>query len=494
MPIISFVCRTCKWESCIREDRLVHNSPYLRHRRSVYATFTERVSLQSQCLCSPAHLPFYSADTVFFLQGYYAKAIQEIECLFEARTLESLEGMLLLVIYQLRSPSRPGIWSLIGMTMRHALSLGLHRKFHGPNVTDQRRKRIFWTTYMLERSIARTLGLPVSVSDRDIEVAFPAPVPEDIEDEDQLSLAILQDPPASPASAVIHIFRLAQLESKIYSSIHRVDRPLANDLLPKITRFRQLLDDWKTQISSAVRVLSDQERTSPNSYVDRRYHTLHHHRVMLLLLLPNLTSLPSTHADFELCVSSAGQVVQLYKKLHDHQNMLSYSLIALHATLVAGLTLIYCFLASGRAIFNPQFSSDVRACSTVLYVISERWSAARKVRDAFERMVSLTVERGEHRETEGIDNDQTTGSLASEAVDGQMTTELLWQELAAEMPGASSQQEYTMPGDVFPDPNDFWNCLGPWLGDEVDGFGQSWLNPGIGGYDYTFSQVNDEEQ
>jgi len=369
--------------------------------------------------------------------------------------------------------------------MRHALSLGLHRKFHGPKVVDQRRKRIFWTTYMLERSIARTLGLPISVSDRDIDVAFPAVVPEEIEDEDQMSLALLQDPPASPISAVIHIFRLAQLESKIYSSIHRVDRPLNKDLTPKVTRLRRLLDEWKTQTPAAVPLLSDQELTSPNSYVDRRYHTLHYHRVMLLLLLPNLTGMAPTDPDFKICVSSAGQVAQLYKQLHDHQDMLSYSLIALHATFVAGLTLIYCFLASERAIFGPQFSSDVRACSTVLYVISERWSAARKVRDAFERMVSLTVERGDQGQTNGAGHNQTTGSIPSETVDGQMTTELLWQELAAEMPGSGSQQDYMMPGDVFPDPNDFWNCLGPWLGDEADGFVQSWLDPGTGGYDLT---------
>lgn len=205
------------------------------------------------------------------MQGFYSTAIQDVECLFETRTLESLEGMLLLVIYQLRSPSRPGIWTLIGMTMRHAMSLGLHRKFHGPKVIDQRRKRIFWTTYMLERSIARTLGLPTSVSDRDVDVDFPAAVPEDIEDDDQMSLALLQDPPASPTSAVIHIFRLTQLESRIYSRIHRVDRPLTKDLALKVTRFRQLLNEWKTQIPMAVPALSDQERTSPNSYVDRRY-------------------------------------------------------------------------------------------------------------------------------------------------------------------------------------------------------------------------------
>lgn len=347
---------------------------------------------------------------------------------------------------------------------------------------------------MLERSIARTLGLPVSVSDRDIDVTFPAAVPEDIEDEDQMSFELLHNPPASPISAVIHILRLTQLESKIYSSIHRVDRPLANDLSLKVTRFRRMLDEWRTQIPMAVPVLSDLERASPNSYVDRRYHTLHYHRVLLLLLLPKLTGMAPTDADFELCVSSAGQVAQLYKQLHDHQDMLSYSLIALHATFVAGLTLIYCFLASERAIFNPQFSSDVRACSTVLYVISERWSAARKVRDAFERMVSLTVERGERRQTDGVSHDQTTRSLSSEPVDGQTTNELLWQELAAEMPGSGSQQEYMMPGDVFPDPNDFWNCLGPWLGDEVDGFGQSLLDPGSVEYNIAFSQVNDGER
>ena len=215
---------------------------------------------------------------------------------------------------------------------------------------------------------------------------------------------------------------------------------------------------------------------------------------MLLLLLPNLTSMAPTDVDFELCVSSAGQVAQLYKQLHYHQDMLSYSLIALHATFVAGLTLIYCFIASDRAIFSRQYSSDVRACSTVLYVISERWSAARKVRDAFERMVSLTVERGERRETDGTGHDPFTGSLSFEPMDGQTTTELLWQEFAAEMPGPGAQHDYMMPGDVFPDPNDFWNCLGPWLGDEVDGFGQSWLDPGTGGHDSALSVVHENEQ
>jgi hypothetical protein len=386
---------------------------------------------------------------------------------------------------------------MIGTATRHALMMGLHRKFKGSDVVDQRRKRIFWTVYMLERSIARTLGLPVCVSDRDIEVNLPANVPENIEDETNMRTALQQSPGATPISAFIHIVRLAQLESKIYTSIHRVDRPGKENPSHKIARLRQLLDEWKDQIPIIIRSGTNEEDPSPNSYMSRHYHILHYHRVMLLLLLPNLTSLVPTHPDFHLCVSSAGQVAQLYKRIHNHQNVLSYSLIALHATFVAGLTLIFCFLASDRAIFIPAFSSNIRACTTVLYIISERWPAARKVRDAFERMVSLTVERDDEivgREGENMvtmagvpalevngDTSMAAASSRTQSDDSsrdageQADMSSAWYELTAQIPGSAFDQESGMSrGGPFSDPNDFWNCLGPWLGDEANSLGQGW--------------------
>jgi hypothetical protein len=393
---------------------------------------------------------------------------------------------------------------MIGTTMRHALMMGLHRKFKGSDVVDQRRKRIFWTIYMLERSIARTLGLPVCVSDRDIEVDLPANIPEDTEDENTMQTTLQQNLGATPMSAFIHIVRLAQLESKIYTSIHRVDRLGKENSSHKIARLRQLIDDWKDQIPATIPSNTDEEDSSPNSYMSRHYHILHYHRVMLLLLLPNLTSLAPTHLDFHLCVSSAGRVVQLYKKLHNHQNVLSYSLIALHATFVAGLTLIFCFLASDRAIFTPQFSSNIRACTTVLYIISERWPAARKVRDAFERMVSLTVERDDGiMGGEGANIVTVAGVSASEAnggaavtgtsetqLDGssrnaeeRMETNSVWHDLTAQITGSAFDQEVGLNGGSFSDPNDFWDCLGPWLGDEADSLGQGWGYGDFGGLD-----------
>jgi hypothetical protein len=97
--------------------------------------------------------------------------------------------------------------------------------------------------------------------------------------------------------------------------------------------------------------------------------------------------------DFRRCAFAAGQVCQLYKLLHDKQQYISYSLLALHASFVAGLVMVYCF-SMDKSIFDGKFSSDIRACSTVLYVIAERWPATRKVKNAFESLVSATVEGG----------------------------------------------------------------------------------------------------
>lgn len=121
---------------------------------------------------------------------------------------------------------------------------------------------------------------------------------------------------------------------------------------------------------------------------------LQYFKTILLLLLPFLPSLAPNHPDFQLCVYASGQVCQLYKRLHDQQEYISYSLLALHANFVAGLTMVYCF-SMDKSIFNSRFSSDIRACSTVLYIIAARWPAARKVRSAFESLVSATIEAGD---------------------------------------------------------------------------------------------------
>ena len=330
-------------------------------------------------------------------ESHYGAAIQDINVVFDVRGLENLECMLLLAIYQLRSPSGLGIWGMIGITMRHCLDSGLHRKSTLPNLLDQRRKRVFWTVYMLERSVARTLGRPCCVTDREIDVDLPANVSDAIEDEEELIVAIEQarrNPRLfTPLSAPIHIIRIQKIESKIHHTVYRVDKGSVHVPAHKISRLRDALEEWRSHITDVVPPCAENESVSRSSYSQTDYHLIQYYKAILLLLLPSLPSLQPTHADFRLCAFAAGQICQLYKHWHDSQQYLSFSLLALHANFVAGLTMVYCF-SLDKTIFDWKFSSDIRACSTVLYIIAERWPAARKVKDAFESLVTATIERG----------------------------------------------------------------------------------------------------
>ncbi|OAA54376.1 Transcription factor [Niveomyces insectorum RCEF 264] len=278
--------------------------------------------------------------------------------------------------------------------MRHCLDCGLHRKsVNASPLIDQRRKRIFWTAYMLERSVARTVGRPYAVADREIDVAIPANIDDTLNTDEEIAAAITASE-ANPdqvtsLTAAIHIIQLQQLESRISKTVCRVDKPISAISPHKIAKLRLALDEWKSRIPRVQASEGGVEDKPPYSTAD--YHMIQYHKALLLLFLPFLPSFTPAHPEFRQVIYSAGQICQLYKRLHDNQSYISFSLLALHATFVAGLVLVYCFCLD-KSLFGPTFSSDIRACSSMLYTISERWPAARKVRSAFESLVAATIE------------------------------------------------------------------------------------------------------
>ncbi|KAF5578267.1 transcription activator acu-15 [Fusarium pseudocircinatum] len=330
---------------------------------------------------------------------HYACAMADADSIFATGSLESLEAMLLLTIYQLRSPTGPGVWWMIETTMRYCIDNGLHRQAANLSpILDERRKRIFWTAYMLERSVARTMGRPHSISDRDIDVPLPANIDDGL-DTDEAILAAIAESNQYPCritalTPAIHIFRLQQIDSKISYTVCRVDKDVSNIKPHKVARLRQALEEWKAGIP----------QTDPGNkshpYLTTDYHMIQYHKAIMLLNLPFLPTLTPQSPTFHEIVHSAGQVCSLSKRLHDQQTYISFSLLSLHANFVAGLVMVYCFCLDS-SIFSPKFSSSVRACSTMLYIISERWPRAVQARNAFDRLVAATIE-GDHETNNGI--------------------------------------------------------------------------------------------
>ncbi|KAJ5833665.1 Transcription factor [Penicillium riverlandense] len=308
-------------------------------------------------------------------EAFYATAIQHISAAREPQSLESIEAMVLLVIFHLRCSLSQELWYLIGFAMRTCVHQGMYlsrREVDLPPTTIQKRRKLFWTVYSLERNISIALGYPVSLPDRLIDVDMPTVMRDD---DHKLRQAI-------------HIFQLRRIESRIHHSIYRNDRTL-QVLLPKTRGHFQKLQEWKDSIVASV-----------DLYSSRRldYFLLHYHRATRLLIQPFLSILPSSDPYYNACLESAGQICQIHKRLHQNSDY-GHSFIAVQTVFVSGIVLLYCLWTHGSDVWSVRLSNNIRACSSVLFVMGERTPWVRRYRDAFEALVSVTMERLETQQT-----------------------------------------------------------------------------------------------
>jgi hypothetical protein len=126
------------------------------------------------------------------------------------------------------------------------------------------------------------------------------------------------------------------------------------------------------------------------------------HKASLTLLQPFILR---PNPDFQIivdCTQVSGQICQSYKRLHQGEDT-GLFLQEIHDILVAGIALVYCAWLNPKAVNPFVVSSDLGACSTVLFLVSTRRKSAKKFRDAFE---AITAKAMEH-----ISKSKQTGSV-----------------------------------------------------------------------------------
>ncbi|KAF4760623.1 hypothetical protein N7455_000835 [Penicillium solitum] len=320
-------------------------------------------------------------------ERFYTAALQHVPTMCEARSVDNIEAMVLLVVYHLRTASSHGMWYMIGLAMRTAIDLGLHRKANEINMdpfTTQMRRRLFWTVYYLERVVSMSLGRPFSISDRHIDLDLPLEVDDDIEDPTLLT-APLDPTKTTTLTFAIYLFKLRRIDSRIQHKIYRADRPLSS-LRPKMDPLYLELEEWKE--SAVLRF------NGP----DLDYPMLHFNRAVRLLIQPFLPLLPITDPYYQICILAAGNICQSHKRLHQTLEY-GHSFLAVQTVFMAGITLLYALWTHTDQVWSVRMSNDIRACSTVLFVMGERAAWVKKYRDAFELLVNAAMEKLQGNET-----------------------------------------------------------------------------------------------
>lgn len=108
----------------------------------------------------------------FFPEQHIAAAMCNLDEILRLQDIRSVQFLLLLSIYGVRSPEGTDAWTYVGLAMRQCIDLGLHRKPRKSKsfLDCEMRKRVFWTSYCLDRQLSISMGKPFAISDRDIDV------------------------------------------------------------------------------------------------------------------------------------------------------------------------------------------------------------------------------------------------------------------------------------------------------------------------------------
>ncbi|KAJ5245831.1 hypothetical protein N7468_000814 [Penicillium chermesinum] len=298
--------------------------------------------------------------------------------LTELRSLQSIEAMLLLTMYNCRVPTSSMVSSMVSAAMRTAITLGLHREAgytHLKPEESRRQRRLFWSVYLMDRSIARLLDRPFTIGEHEIDVRLP-----DYEEPSQTfrsRQSFLRDRGTDASEDVfLPIIRLVRLKSQIQTRVRRVGMEVSL-LLPEINPLYSALKEFKSSLKSNL------------SPIDNDWINLQWHNGIRILLQPLLRDLPPDHELIQSCMKASGQMCQFFKGLHQ-KGYMGFGFVLVSLLFQAGLTLCYCLFKSSQPC-SASVANDLGACSSVLFAVAERNQQAQKYRDTWEAVLTKVM-------------------------------------------------------------------------------------------------------
>ncbi|KAL2754298.1 hypothetical protein ACRALDRAFT_2028751 [Sodiomyces alcalophilus JCM 7366] len=214
-------------------------------------------------------------------EEYHASAIMHLEaCLGSSGGgLEALQAVLLLANLALLRPVPPGLWYIIGVAVRLAVDLGLHREdghdletpvSHFPPTDEPEskerkesremqmrergkrlvirdmRRRLWWCTYSFDRLVSTCVGRPFGISDQVITTEFPS-----LLDDKYITPTGFVGLPAGVAEepsykkVAHHYFKLRLLQSEILQVLQYNQTQVARAAGPNSTS-----PDWRAHLPS----------------------------------------------------------------------------------------------------------------------------------------------------------------------------------------------------------------------------------------------------
>ncbi|KAL6949868.1 hypothetical protein ACO0QE_000532 [Hanseniaspora vineae] len=282
--------------------------------------------------------------------------------------LEALSGLLLLSIYSLMLPNVPGVWYVMGNSLRLCVDLGLHaeklNKNYDPFVKDMRR-RLFWVTYSIDRQICLYFGRPFGIPEESITTASISELDDALittNNDGVEDYSHLKTSGSSYKSISLAFFKIRRMQSTLLQVLYAprgvVPKPFDNVEIWRKGFDRELLNWYNKSVPKTTKKMNCSFKKELFKL------NLFHTRTMLYGISPRF-SIPNDQACSILTETTKGMMDQYYKIFLSKG--FNYTWVAVHNLFMCGMTFLYTKYRNTDLVEFDEFKEHMLAVLKSLF-------------------------------------------------------------------------------------------------------------------------------
>lgn len=322
----------------------------------------------------------------------YFKAARQLMDIADCRDLRSLQAVVFMILFLQSSAKLTTCYAYIGVALRSALRMGMHRAFNDNfnPIEAESRKRCFWVIRKMDTYVGAILGLPHTLNDEDIDQDLPT----EVDDEYITETGILPMPEGSISviagsnahTRIVHILGKIVLHIYPIKGTHCTGGGNAITYTVSYSKIREIekdLQDWLDELPSRLKPGGD----APKSIIRvQQLLRMAYAHAQMMLYRPFLHYVSSTckaktvdqraFACASACVSVSRNIVHITAGMKRQGLLIGAYWFSMYTTFFAILSLVFFALENPSNPTSNDVLRDAMEGKEVLAQLAKRSMAA----------------------------------------------------------------------------------------------------------------------
>ncbi|XPT04236.1 Gypsy retrotransposon integrase-like protein 1 [Ascochyta lentis] len=407
----------------------------------------------------------------------YFRASRQLLDITDCRDLTSLQAIVFMIQFLQSSAKLSTCYAYMGVALRSALRMGLHRSFNGSfnPIEAETRKRLFWVIRRMDTYVGAMLGLPRFLEDENIDQDFPIEVDDDYITETKV--LPMPEGSISVMSAFNAHTRIVQVLSKICRYVYPIKGTQSGGKnsvtytvkYSKIRELEQDLAQWLDELPMALKPGGE----APHIIIRvQQLLRMAFGHAQLLLYRPFLHYVSSTYNDnttdqrafacASACVSVSRNIIHITSEMRRRGLLAGAYWFSMYTTFFAIVSILYFVLENPNSPTSLELLRDAAEGKEVLAFFAKRSMAADGCSSAlngmFERLPEAVKQGRELQESRKRRQDSSPQSLGSRPQ--LLENDLTMPRRASTFPESHPDSKRTAPGPSLPISQSHFASLG----------------------------------